>query len=55
MQVKAQIDRALSDLVARKRLKVGDKIITSGAEIVGSQDACSPLEVGDIVQSTGGR
>ena len=41
----AQLDRKLCDLVSQGKIKVGDKIVTSGAELVGSQQACSPLEV----------
>ncbi|XP_035874289.1 breast cancer type 2 susceptibility protein [Phyllostomus discolor] len=42
--VKAQLDPSLSALVQKGRLAVGQKIITHGAELVGSPDACSPLE-----------
>lgn len=42
--VKAQLDPPLSTLVQKGRLAVGQKIITHGAELVGSPDACSPLE-----------
>ncbi|KAM5336603.1 breast cancer type 2 susceptibility protein isoform 2-T2 [Glossophaga mutica] len=42
--VKAQLDPPLSALVQKGRLSVGQKIITHGAELVGSPDACSPLE-----------
>ncbi|KAH9507267.1 hypothetical protein Btru_056772 [Bulinus truncatus] len=42
--VRAQLDHRLTDLISRKRIVPGDKLITSGAELVGSQDACSPLE-----------
>lgn len=42
-------DPALQDLIGRKRLAVGEKIITTGAELAGSQEACSPLEVGVVV------
>ncbi|XP_012941567.1 uncharacterized protein LOC101847983 [Aplysia californica] len=43
--LRAQVDGVLNDLLTRGRLQAGDKIVTSGAEIVGAQDACSPLEV----------
>ncbi|XP_036893066.1 breast cancer type 2 susceptibility protein isoform X2 [Sturnira hondurensis] len=42
--VKAQLDPPLSALVQKGRWAVGQKIITHGAELVGSPDACSPLE-----------
>ncbi|XP_059540155.1 breast cancer type 2 susceptibility protein isoform X3 [Myotis daubentonii] len=42
--VKAQLDPPLSALVQKGRLAVGQKIITHGAELVGSPDACAPLE-----------
>ncbi|XP_066225203.1 breast cancer type 2 susceptibility protein [Saccopteryx leptura] len=42
--VKAQLDAPLSALVQRGRLAVGQKIITHGAELVGSPNACAPLE-----------
>nr|KAF6373050.1 BRCA2 DNA repair associated [Pipistrellus kuhlii] len=41
---KAQLDPPLSALVQKGRLAVGQKIITHGAELVGSPDACPPLE-----------
>lgn len=42
--VKAQLDPPLSALVKNGRLTVGQKIIIHGAELVGSPDACTPLE-----------
>ncbi|XP_047579060.1 breast cancer type 2 susceptibility protein isoform X1 [Lutra lutra] len=42
--VKAQLDPPLSALVKNGKLTVGQKIITHGAELVGSPDACTPLE-----------
>ena len=44
-EVRASLDQALCDVVARGRLRVGDKIVTYGAELVGVQDACHPLQV----------
>ena len=43
--IKAGIDRPLTSLVHRGRIKVGQKLIIFGAELIGSQDGSSPLEV----------
>ncbi|XP_067419058.1 breast cancer type 2 susceptibility protein [Emydura macquarii macquarii] len=43
--VRAVLDPPLQALLHRKRLTVGQKIIVHGAELVGSQDACTPLEI----------
>nr|XP_046245556.1 breast cancer type 2 susceptibility protein isoform X2 [Scatophagus argus] len=42
--IKAQLDEPLTAMLHRGRLAVGGKIIIHGAQLVGSQDACSPLE-----------
>uniref|UniRef100_A0A4X1TE88 Tower domain-containing protein n=1 Tax=Sus scrofa TaxID=9823 RepID=A0A4X1TE88_PIG len=42
--IKAQLDPPLSALLKNGRLTVGQKIIIHGAELVGSPDACTPLE-----------
>ncbi|XP_077015103.1 breast cancer type 2 susceptibility protein isoform X2 [Tamandua tetradactyla] len=42
--VKTQLDPPLMALLKNGRLAVGQKIIMHGAELVGSPDACSPLE-----------
>uniref|UniRef100_G3UEA2 BRCA2 DNA repair associated n=1 Tax=Loxodonta africana TaxID=9785 RepID=G3UEA2_LOXAF len=42
--IRAQLDAPLSVLLKKGRLAVGQKIITHGAELVGSPDACTPLE-----------
>ncbi|XP_078684329.1 uncharacterized protein LOC144917871 [Branchiostoma floridae x Branchiostoma belcheri] len=42
--VRAALDPPLARLVESKRISVGQKLCVSGAELVGSQDACSPLE-----------
>ncbi|XP_078513280.1 breast cancer type 2 susceptibility protein isoform X2 [Lissotriton helveticus] len=42
--IKALLDPPLSTLVNRKRLAVGSKIIVHGAELIGSDEACTPLE-----------
>ncbi|KAM3615946.1 uncharacterized protein V6R79_010079 [Siganus canaliculatus] len=42
--IKAQLDEALTAMLHRGRLAVGGKLIIHGAQLVGSQDACSPLE-----------
>ncbi|XP_040607357.1 LOW QUALITY PROTEIN: breast cancer type 2 susceptibility protein [Mesocricetus auratus] len=48
--VKAQLDPPLVALVKSGRLTVGQKIITHGAELVGSPDACTPLEAPDSLR-----
>lgn len=45
--VKAQLDPPLLALLKNGRLTVGQKIIMHGAELVGSPDACAPLEAPD--------
>ncbi|NP_001006654.2 breast cancer type 2 susceptibility protein [Canis lupus familiaris] len=42
--IKAQLDPPLLALVKNGRLTVGQKITIHGAELVGSPDACTPLE-----------
>ncbi|XP_077064244.1 breast cancer type 2 susceptibility protein [Siphateles boraxobius] len=42
--IKGMLDPPLSAMLNKSRLRIGDKIVTSGAELVGSQEACSPLE-----------
>lgn len=42
--IKAQLDEPLTTMLLKGRLAVGSKLITHGAQLVGSQDACSPLE-----------
>ncbi|XP_055492834.1 LOW QUALITY PROTEIN: breast cancer type 2 susceptibility protein [Leucoraja erinacea] len=42
--IKALLDSPLTALLQKRRLVVGQKIIVHGAELVGSQDPCSPLE-----------
>ncbi|KAK2488742.1 hypothetical protein MC885_006366 [Smutsia gigantea] len=42
--IKAQLDPPLLALLKNGRLTVGQKIIIHGAELVGSADACTPLE-----------
>nr|XP_056714484.1 breast cancer type 2 susceptibility protein [Euleptes europaea] len=42
--IRAILDSALQSLLRGERLCVGQKIIVHGAELVGSQDACTPLE-----------
>lgn len=42
--IKAQLDEPLTAMLLKGRLAVGVKLITHGAQLVGSQDACSPLE-----------
>lgn len=45
--IKALLDTALTALLHRRRLFVGQKIIVNGAELMGSEDACTPLEAPD--------
>lgn len=49
--IPCQPDSALQDLIDRKKLTVGQKIVTSGAELTGSQDPCSPLEVNNVTNN----
>ncbi|XP_069747697.1 breast cancer type 2 susceptibility protein isoform X2 [Narcine bancroftii] len=42
--IKALLDSPLTTLLRKRRLVVGQKIIVHGAELIGSQDPCSPLE-----------
>nr|XP_012320951.1 breast cancer type 2 susceptibility protein isoform X2 [Aotus nancymaae] len=42
--IKAQLDPPLLAVLKNGRLTVGQKIILHGAELVGSPDACTPLE-----------
>ncbi|XP_075055076.1 breast cancer type 2 susceptibility protein isoform X2 [Mixophyes fleayi] len=42
--IKALLDTALTSLLHRGRLFIGQKIVVHGAELVGSDDACTPLE-----------
>ncbi|XP_019943896.2 breast cancer type 2 susceptibility protein [Paralichthys olivaceus] len=42
--IKAQLDEPLTAMLHEGRLAVGGKLIVYGAQLVGSQDACSPLE-----------
>ncbi|XP_044522033.1 breast cancer type 2 susceptibility protein [Gracilinanus agilis] len=42
--IKALLDPSLLALLQKGKLTIGQKIITHGAELVGSQEACTPLE-----------
>lgn len=42
--IKAQLDGPLTSMLHRGRLSVGGKLIIHGAQLVGSENACSPLE-----------
>ncbi|XP_053176160.1 breast cancer type 2 susceptibility protein [Scomber japonicus] len=42
--IKAQLDDPLTAMLHKGRLAVGGKLIIHGAQLMGSQDACSPLE-----------
>ncbi|XP_026790782.3 breast cancer type 2 susceptibility protein isoform X2 [Pangasianodon hypophthalmus] len=45
--IKALLDFPLSTLLRKGRLRVGVKLLIHGAELIGSQDACPPLEAPD--------
>ncbi|XP_037123872.1 breast cancer type 2 susceptibility protein isoform X2 [Syngnathus acus] len=42
--LRTQLDEPLSQLLRKGRLAEGGKLITHGAQLVGSQEACAPLE-----------
>ncbi|KAI4815690.1 hypothetical protein KUCAC02_005825 [Chaenocephalus aceratus] len=42
--IKAQLDEPLTAMLHKGRVALGGKLIIHGAQLVGSQDACSPLE-----------
>ena len=42
--IRAQLDGPLTAMLHRGRLVPGGKLMVYGAELVGSQDGCSPLE-----------
>lgn len=45
--IKALLDAPLSAMLRKGRLRVGVKLLIHGAELIGSQDACPPLEAPD--------
>lgn len=45
--IKAQLDGPLTSMLHRGRLLVGGKLIVHGAQLIGAEDACSPLEAPD--------
>lgn len=45
--VRAQLDEPLTAMLHRGLLTVGVKLVIHGAQLIGSQDACSPLEAPD--------
>ncbi|XP_076002331.1 breast cancer type 2 susceptibility protein [Genypterus blacodes] len=47
--IKAQMDGPLTAMLHKGRLAVGGKLIVHGAELVGSKDACSPLEAPESI------
>ncbi|XP_025062869.1 breast cancer type 2 susceptibility protein isoform X3 [Alligator sinensis] len=47
--IRAVLDLPLKVLLQRRRLTIGQKIIVHGAELVGSQNACTPLEAPDTL------
>ena len=46
--IKACIDPALVDLVNKGRVRVGDKLVMYGAELLGPADGTPPLEVSHV-------
>lgn len=44
----ASIDDVLRQAIISKKIKIGTKLIIQGAELVGSEVACSPLEVHNL-------
>ncbi|KAM3874721.1 breast cancer type 2 susceptibility protein [Diretmus argenteus] len=47
--IKAQLDVPLTAMLHKGRLGIGGKLIIHGAELVGSEDACSPLEAPESI------
>ncbi|XP_053564435.1 breast cancer type 2 susceptibility protein [Bombina bombina] len=47
--IKALLDPALTALLRRGRLFIGQKIVVHGAELTGSDDACTPLEAPETI------
>lgn len=45
--IKALLDFPLSAMLRKGHLRVGVKLLIHGAELIGSQDACLPLEAPD--------
>lgn len=45
--IRAQLDEPLTAMLHKGLLAVGVKLIIHGAQLIGSQDACSPLEAPD--------
>ncbi|XP_060626832.2 breast cancer type 2 susceptibility protein isoform X1 [Anolis sagrei] len=43
--IRAVLDPSLQSLLHKQKLTVGQKIVVHGAELVGPQDACSPLDM----------
>ena len=43
--IKAALDPALSRLARGGRIRVGDKLVMYGAELLGTMDGCDPLQV----------
>nr|XP_034317664.1 breast cancer type 2 susceptibility protein homolog isoform X2 [Crassostrea gigas] len=48
--IPAKLDVPLLDLINRRRIQTGHKLCTTGAELVGSQDPCTPLEAPSSLQ-----
>ncbi|XP_053363622.1 breast cancer type 2 susceptibility protein isoform X3 [Clarias gariepinus] len=46
-QIKALLDLPLTTMLRKGRLRAGTKLVIHGAELIGSQDACPPLEAPD--------
>ena len=48
-KIKTMLDARLSVLLQEGRITVGQKLFISGAELTGSNEAASPLEVGALL------
>lgn len=56
--IRALLDPPIKAFLHRRRLTVGQKIVVHGAELIGSQNGCTPLEAPDslmlkVNQNTG--
>ncbi|KAL3866219.1 hypothetical protein ACJMK2_043541 [Sinanodonta woodiana] len=45
--IKSKLDLPLANLVMHGRIQIGQKMCIAGAELVGSKEACTPLEIPD--------
>lgn len=40
-----KLDSILSNAVSSRKIAIGTKLVIQGAELIGAEEACSPLEV----------